>query len=94
MGAGLDAAVIAIEGGVAGDGGVLEIPGFLLGREQFDIVAQRALIALQGQDVVQGYQGDSVLKGFAELGLALGLSADSRCCAKHGEGVTDVAGGK
>ena len=51
-GPGLDAAVIAIDGLVAGDGGVLEILGFLLGREQFDVFPQRALIALQGQDVV------------------------------------------
>ena len=51
-GPGLDAAVIAIDGLVPADGGVLEILGFLLGREQFDVFPQRALIALQGQDVV------------------------------------------
>jgi len=50
--AGLDAPVIAIGGLMVGAGGVFEIIGFLLVGEQFDIVAQRALVTLQGEDVV------------------------------------------
>lgn len=41
-----DAAVIAIHGFVAADPGVFEILGFLLGSEEFDVLAQGALIAL------------------------------------------------
>ena len=52
-GSSLDASVVAIDAFVAADGGVLEIAGFLLGREEFDVIAQRALIALQGQNVVR-----------------------------------------
>lgn len=43
--AGLDAPVIAIDGGAAADVCVVEIIGFLFGGENFDIVAQRALEA-------------------------------------------------
>jgi hypothetical protein len=45
-GSGFDAAMLAIGGVVAADGGVLEILGFLLGDEELDIIAQRALVAL------------------------------------------------
>ena len=51
-GAGFDPAVIAIDGGVAGDPCVGEVARLLLRGEQFDVGAQRALVALQGQHVV------------------------------------------
>ena len=49
---GLDTAMIAIDSFVPTDGGIFEIIGFLLGHEEFDIFAQRALITLQGQDII------------------------------------------
>ena len=49
---GLDAAVITIDRLVFADSGILEVAGLLLGREEFDILSQRALITLQGQNVV------------------------------------------
>lgn len=51
-GSGLDAAVVAIDGLSLADGGVGEAAGFLLGHEDFDILAQRSLIALQRQNVI------------------------------------------
>ena len=64
-GAGLDAAVVAVDALVPADGGVLEVIGFLLVGEQLDVLAQRALIALQGEDVVgllvQDFLGDGAL---------------------------------
>lgn len=51
-GPGLDAAVMAIDGLVAADRGVLEAHGFLLGHEEIDIGAERALVALQGEEVI------------------------------------------
>jgi hypothetical protein len=51
-GSGFDAAVIAIDGLVAADRGVLEAIGLLLGGEQLDILAQRALVALKGENVI------------------------------------------
>ena len=57
---GLDASVIAIDGLMATDGGVLEILGFLLGEEQIDILPKRTLITLQGQDVI-GFLVDDLL---------------------------------
>ena len=50
--AGFDPAVVAVDGPVGADRGVGETPLFLLVCEQLDVVAQRALVALQGQDVV------------------------------------------
>lgn len=62
---GLDATVIAIDRTGAAHGSVLEIAGFLLGNEEFDIIAQRALIAFEGEDVVgllvQDLLGDGTL---------------------------------
>ena len=49
--AGFDAAVIAIDAVVLADGGVLEVIGFLFVYEKLDVVAQRALIAFQGEDI-------------------------------------------
>src|SRR5215207_1445590 len=51
-GPGLDAAVIAVDGFVPAAGGVLEAVTLLLGHEEFDILAQRALVAFQGEDVI------------------------------------------
>ncbi len=51
-GAGLDAAVIAIVRGAAADRGIPEIVGYLLGGEALDVLAQSALIAFEGEDVV------------------------------------------
>src|SRR4051812_21598963 len=48
-GPGLDAAVIAVDGFVPAAGGVLEAVALLLGHEEFDILAQRALVAFQGE---------------------------------------------
>ena len=50
--AGFDAAVIAIDAVVLADGGVLEVIGFLFVYEKLDVVAQRALITFQGEDIV------------------------------------------
>ena len=47
--AGFDPAVIAIDGLVAADLGVLEIYRLLFIDEELDIVFERALIALQGE---------------------------------------------
>jgi hypothetical protein len=49
---GLDAPVIPIDRLVARDDRVFEILGFLFGCEEFRIVPQRALISLEGEDVV------------------------------------------
>ena len=46
----LDAAVIAVDRFVPADRRVGKTLGFLLVGEQFDILAQRALVALQRQD--------------------------------------------
>ena len=43
---GLDPIVVAIDGLVMADLGILEVVGFLLGDKQLDIVAQRTLITL------------------------------------------------
>ena len=47
---GLDAAVVAVDGRVLADRRILERNRLLLAGEQFDIVAQRALVALQRED--------------------------------------------
>jgi hypothetical protein len=44
-GAGLDMAVIAIDGGVARDRCVGKVPGLLLRGEKLDVLAQRSLVA-------------------------------------------------
>lgn len=52
-GPGLDAAVVAVDArGGRGGGRVPEGPGLLLPDEEFDILARRALIALEGKDIV------------------------------------------
>src|SRR4051794_30730264 len=51
-GPGLDAAVIAVDGFVPAAGGLFEAVARLLGHEEFDILAQRALVAFQGEDVI------------------------------------------
>ena len=50
-GSGLDAAVVAIDRPILADLGVGETAGLLLGGEEFDVLAQRALVAFQGEDV-------------------------------------------
>ena len=52
IGSGFDAAVIAIDGLMAAHLGVLKAFGLLLGGEQFGILAQRALIAFERQNVI------------------------------------------
>ena len=52
IGPGFDAAVIAVDRLMAADVGVLETVGLLLGGEQLDILAQRALIAFEGEDMI------------------------------------------
>src|ERR1700679_979130 len=49
---GLDAPVIAVDRPLVADGSILESLGFLFGSEELDIVAQRALVAFEGEDVV------------------------------------------
>ena len=62
--AGFDPAVIAIDGLVAADLGVLEIYRLLFIDEELDIVFERALIALQGENVI-GFLVDDRLCNFA-----------------------------
>ena len=61
---GFDPAVIAIDGLVAADLGILEIYRLLFVDEELDIVFERALIALQGEDVI-GFLVDDRLSDFA-----------------------------
>jgi len=65
IGSGLDAAMVAIDGLMSGDLGVLEAVCLLLGGEQLDILAQRALVAFEGEDVigllVEDFLGDVAL---------------------------------
>jgi hypothetical protein len=49
---GFDAPVIAIDCGVDADRGIGITARFILGREQFDLVAQRCHDCLQGQNVI------------------------------------------
>ncbi len=60
-GRGFDATMIAIDGLMSTDHGIGVLPGFPLGHEQADIVAQRALIALEGEDMV-GLLVDDLLR--------------------------------
>ena len=52
IGSGLDAAVIAVDGFMSGDLGIAEAIRLLLGDEQLDILAQRALVALESENVI------------------------------------------
>ena len=61
---GLDAAVVAVDGRVLADRCILERDRLLLLGEQLDIVAQRALVALQREDVI-GLLVDDRLRDFA-----------------------------
>ena len=61
---GFNPAVIAIDGLVAADLGVLEIYRLLFIDEELDIVFERALIALQGEDVI-GFLVDDRLRDVA-----------------------------
>ena len=61
---GLDAAVVAVDGPVLADFRILERDRLLLAGEQFDIVAQRALVALQRKNVI-GLLVDDCLRDFA-----------------------------
>jgi hypothetical protein len=49
---GLDAAVVGIDGLMLRDLGVLKAGCLLLGREHLDVLAQCALIAFEGEDVI------------------------------------------
>ncbi len=77
---GLDAAVVAVDGGVLADGRIFERDRLLFAGEQFDIVAQRALVALQREDVI-GLLVDDRLRDFA---LAT-RSVDGHHCAFDGQ---------
>ena len=68
---GLDAAVVAVDGRVLADGRIPERDRLLLAGEQLDVVAQRALVALQREDVI-GLLVDDRLRDFA-----LSQSSDS-----------------
>ena len=61
---GLDAAVVAVDGPVLADFRILERDRLLLAGQQFDIVAQRALVALQRENVI-GLLVDDCLRDFA-----------------------------
>jgi len=65
IGSGLDAAMIAVDGFMSGDLVSLKPFAFLLGGEQLDILAQRALVALEGENVigflVEDFLGDVAL---------------------------------
>ena len=65
LGPGLEAAVIAVDGLMPGDRRILEAVSLLLGGEQFDILAQASLIALERQHVVgllvEDFPGDVAL---------------------------------
>jgi len=52
IGSHFNAAVIAVDGLVATDLSILETIGLLLGDEDLDILAQRALIAFEREDVI------------------------------------------
>ena len=52
IGSGFDAAMIAVDRLMAADRRILEALGFLLGGEQLDVLAQRALIAFERQNVI------------------------------------------
>ena len=77
---GLDAAVVAVDGRVLTDRCILECYRLLLLGEQLDIVAQRALVAFQREDVV-GLLVDDCLRDFA---LAT-RSVDGHHCALDGQ---------
>ena len=49
---GFDAAVIAVDCFMPADLCILEVPGLLLGNEEFDILAQCALIAFEREHVI------------------------------------------
>src|SRR5215831_4679316 len=61
----LDAAMIAVDGFMAADFGVLECACLLFGDEEFHVVAERSLIALEREDVIglllQNLFGDGAL---------------------------------
>src|SRR6202042_2788585 len=61
---GFNPAMIAIDGLVATDLGVLEIDRLLLVDEQLDVVFERALIAFEGEDVI-GFLIDDRLRDVA-----------------------------
>jgi hypothetical protein len=52
IGSGFDAAMIGVDRLVPADLGILELVGFLLISEEFDVFEQRSLIALEREDVI------------------------------------------
>ncbi len=77
---GLDASVIAVDRLVPADGGVLEVPGFLLGDEHVDVVAQASLVAFEGENVV----GFLVDDGPGDVALAShGVDGDDGALDRH-----------
>jgi hypothetical protein len=65
---------------MARDGCILEIFGFLLGREKLDVLLQRFLIALEGDDIVSFIVFD--LPGGSAL-TADGADGDDTACDRH-----------
>ncbi len=61
---GFDAAMTGIAGFVAADGGLVELTRFLFGDEEFDVLLQATLVALQRQDVI-GLFIDDLLRDHA-----------------------------
>src|SRR3972149_6806751 len=79
---GFDAAVVAVDRLMSGDFGVLETAGLLLGGENLDVLAQRALIAFERQDVVgllvQDFLGDVAPRRPKPCGSALSRLSSGR----------------
>ena len=71
----IDTAVVAIDGLIAADMGILEAVGLLFGGKELDILAQRALIAFEGEDVI-GLLVDDLLGNVALA--AHGVDGDDR----------------
>ncbi len=56
--AGLDAAMIGVDGLVPADGRIFEIVDFLFGGEERDVGLERALVPFQGKHVIGLFGGD------------------------------------
>ena len=62
-GAGFDAAMIALDGLIGADFGLLEPVGLLFSGKLLDVLAQRALITFEGKDVVGFFVDDFLRNG-------------------------------
>jgi hypothetical protein len=76
---GFDAIVIAIDRSILADFAVLESHGFLLGDENIDIRAERALVAFQRENVI-GLFVDNLLR---DIALAPRLAIPSGCARRN-----------